>query len=354
MTQAKHRGVHQPTPRAKQPRQRTKPPTRAQRQAAAMLEEIEREAKGLPPRRRPAGKGSVGAKPLSARKRVLKRVPRKYKTTRGLIHITFGAATVLRVAGKGVYKGGAVVGRAGVRQAKTSAAKRTWHSPVAGTRWRPGQTIVTCVFCGDHFTSAQAGNEHYEEVHANEAPVERKPRPQPAIKRGATARTAGMRIVHPGGLTDRHPQGRHRAVKHRVPALTLIKQYQADVTRRGEMAESKAIHQITLGFKGLSDELPPVGRPTLDTLVDILSGLERVGSLAPDEIADFERELVKRDVDPAAIRMGLLRVREGLQMVASGATLTLAEFTELYKDEIAAARRSRGRSTPQREFFQAG
>lgn len=345
----------------------TKPKTGATRSATKVeekiktdLENMEREAAGLPPLRG-GTRGAARPTPLHSRAaKLIKGRKVRHYAARGAVHLLLGGGAVLlyhgpKLAGKGGKWAGTRAGRRII--AHTQRRRWTKHTPLLVTdehgNKKIRRTSTVCMGCGQQHASVQEMNRHYLEVHKDETPEPRTERKLPTIHKGATAKTAGKVIVKLHPEATRGP-ARHRH-NRRNPAKThvdrLVSKYQATVHQIGERSMSTgAAAPIARGFTQWADTMPPLEKKgaVLD-VQEMMAGLERAMAVASDAFADVARELKRRNVAPEIVNASFANMQSDAENIGARATRFLANFNELYAPQIAMAKGNV--ATPSSRFF---
>jgi hypothetical protein len=325
-------------------------PTRAERKAAQVAAATATGTVGTKPvklptslepkkeKAKPQGKKrKTAADRRKARKKVVNRIPKKWKITRGVTRTALGGGALVfgtvRVVSRGV---GATARAARKRAGSTSSRPRT----PAGRKWF-GSTY-SC--CGENYATAQALNAHFLAEHENEgsAAVAQEPT---LLAPGTTRSTSGQLLVllpppHAGKRRRRTPAGRHRPGHRRVSAEQYVQAHQEHITRIGDRAmndcaEARNVAQALVAWGGLR---PRADKPwTLDELRGVLIGLERAMLVGTEAVDTMERTLNRPggdmrgcNIDASITRAGARRAREGLTEAARGLTQVIADFEIFY------------------------
>ena len=365
-TKTTKKATHRKTTGAKKSTAKTDPTAKAalrrQKRIETDLENMEREAAGLPPIR---GGSRGGARPKPLRSRLASKIKgRKVRhyVARGAVHLLIGGGAVMFKHGP---RGAAVAGRwAGVRIKQgvvKQAQSRKWtdHVPAIVTDADGKRTLrrtsTVCWGCGAEHHSIQEMNEHFLSAHKDETPEPRTERKLPTIHKGATAKTAGKVIVklHPEAKRGpaRHRRNRRNPSKRHVDRL--VSKYGATIHQIGERSMSTgSAAPVAQGFLKWSEAMPPLNKKgaVLD-VQEMMAGMERAMAIAADAVADVARELKRRQVAPELVNAPFANMQDDLQNVGMRMTRFLANFNELYAVDIALARGEVAR--PSQRFFGA-
>jgi hypothetical protein len=272
-----------------------------------------------------------------ARKKIVNRLPKKWKVTRGVARAALGGGALVTGTVRLTARGTA----AGIRAAKRrSGDRRKWTPKVAGQKLFSGR--YSC--CGETYSSAQALNAHFLAEHENEgsAAVAHE---SPLLAPGTTRSSAGKLLVllppsHAGKRRRRVPAGRHRPGTRRVSAEQYLRAHRDKLTRIGDRAMSDCgeARNVAQAFVAWGSLTPRADRPwTLDDLRAVLVGLERTMLVGTESIDTMERTLNRPggeyrgcNIDMSITRPGARRAREGLIEAARGLTAIIADFETYY------------------------
>lgn len=325
-------------------------PTRAQRKAAevaaatasgtvtAKPAKLPKSLQPVKGKVKPQGKKrKTAADRRKARKKIVNRLPKKWKVTRGVARATLGGGALVTGTVRLTVRGTA----AGIRAAKRrSGDGRKWTPKVAGQKLFSGR--YSC--CGETYNSAQALNAHFLAEHENEGSAALAQEPA-LLAPGTTRSSAGKLLVllpplHAGKRRRRVPAGRHRPGTRRVSAEQYLRAHRDKLTRIGDRAMSDCgeARNVAQAFIAWGNLAPRADRPwTLDDLRAVLVGLERAMLVGTEAIDTMERTLNRPggeyrgcNIDMSITRPGARRAREGLTEAARGLTAVIADFETYY------------------------
>lgn len=288
----------------------------------------------------PQGKKRKTAKDRrKARKKIISRIPKKWKITRGVARTALGGGALVTGTVRLTVRGTAAAARAAKRRSSTGGVRK-WTPKVAGQKLFSGR--YSC--CGETYSSAQALNAHFLVEHENEGSSAVAPEGA-LLAPGTTRSSAGKLLVllpppHAGKRRRRVPAGRHRPGKRRISADQYLNAHRDQITRIGDRAmtdcgEARNVAQAFIAWGNLA---PRADRPwTLDELRAVLVGLERAMLVGTEAVDTMERTLNRAggeyrgcNIDMAITRPGARRTREGLTEAARGLTQIIADFEMYY------------------------
>lgn len=281
------------------------------------------------------------------RRKLVSKIPRKWKKTRGVVRLGLGLGAGVAYIGGGVAKGLSSGGRKVAGHVRSRAQERKWTPSATAQRWF--STTYTCAACLQDCASAEELNAHFLERHANEERPVRKPDAPAKLIKATTRRNSGKVAVLLPPEHTRRPRRRHAAAKKTDPARrakTLVEKYRDSLTRIGDhaVATNGFARTVSQGFKAWGDQRPPAGgkKWTLTEIREIFAGMERALLDGVDASAVLERTFNKPGeagglgVHRAVTNKSFQRFRDDLATAAGDLTMIIVMIEDAYRDYIAA------------------